>query len=94
MGRFIFNSLVVATIVTVAQVLTSLLAGYALAMLDFPGRNVVFVLLLSTMLVPLEATLVVNRRTVGDLGWLNTYQGLASRSSLPRSGSFSSARRS
>lgn len=77
MGRFIVNSLIVATIVTIAQVLTSLLSGYALAMLDFPGRNVVFVLMLSTMLVPLEATLVVNRRTVGNLGWLNSYQGLA-----------------
>ena len=46
-------------------------------MLDFPGRDVLFVLFLATMLVPLEATLVVNRRTVDSLGWLNTYQGLA-----------------
>ena len=35
-----------------------------------------FVAFLATMLVPLEATLVVNRRTVDSLGWLNTYQGL------------------
>jgi sn-glycerol 3-phosphate transport system permease protein len=77
LGRYLFNSFVVAAIVTVCQVVTSLLSGYAFSMLDFPGRGALFVVFLSTMLVPLEATLVVNRRTVGDLGWLNSYQGLA-----------------
>jgi sn-glycerol 3-phosphate transport system permease protein len=53
------------------------MSGYAFAMLDFPGRRVVFVVFLATLLVPLEATLVVNRRTIDSLGWLNSYQGLA-----------------
>ena len=65
------------SIVTVAQVVTSVLSAYAFAILEFPGRNVLFVAFLATMLVPLEATLVVNRQTVDSLGWLNTYQGLA-----------------
>jgi sn-glycerol 3-phosphate transport system permease protein len=77
LGRYLFNSFVVAAIVTVCQVVTSLLSGYAFSLLDFPGRGALFVVFLSTMLVPLEATLVVNRRTIGDLGWLNSYQGLA-----------------
>ncbi|MEM8619786.1 MAG: carbohydrate ABC transporter permease [Actinomycetota bacterium] len=77
LGRYIFNSLVVAVIVTVCQIVTSVLAAYAFAMLDFPGRNVLFVVFLATLLVPLEATLVVNLQTVDSLGWLNSYQGLA-----------------
>ena len=77
LGRYLVNSLIVASIITIGQLVTSVLSGYAFSMLDFPGRNVVFVLFISTMLVPLEATLVVNRRTIGTLGWLNTYQGLA-----------------
>jgi sn-glycerol 3-phosphate transport system permease protein len=77
LGRYLVNSVIVAVIITLCQVVTSVLSGYAFAMLDFPGRNVLFVLFLSTMLVPLEATLVVNRRTIGTLDWLNTYQGLA-----------------
>ncbi|MCB0967050.1 MAG: carbohydrate ABC transporter permease [Ilumatobacter sp.] len=77
LGRYLFNSFVVAAVVTIAQVVTSLLSGYAFAMLDFPGRHVLFALFLATLLVPIEATLVVNRRTVDTLGWLNTYQGLA-----------------
>ncbi|MEM9516674.1 MAG: carbohydrate ABC transporter permease, partial [Actinomycetota bacterium] len=77
LGRYIFNSLVVATIVTVCQIVTSVLAAYAFALLDFPGRNLLFVVFLATLLVPLEATLVVNLQTVDSLGWLNSYQGLA-----------------
>lgn len=77
LGRYLFNSAVVAIIVTVVQVLTSLLSGYAFAILDFPGRNVLFAVFLSTLLVPLEATMVVNRQTMDSLGWLNSYQGLA-----------------
>ncbi len=77
LGRFIFNSLLVAVVVTVFQVATSVMSGYAFAMLDFPGRGLLFVVFLATLLVPLEATLVVNRRTIDSLGWLNTYQGLA-----------------
>lgn len=77
LGRYLLNSFVVAAVVTIGQVVTSLLSAYAFALLDFPGRGVLFVVFLSTLLVPMEATLVVNRRTIDSLGWLNTYQGLA-----------------
>jgi sn-glycerol 3-phosphate transport system permease protein len=77
LGRYLWNSAVVAVLVTVAQLVTSLLSAYAFAFLRFPGRTFLFGLFLATLLVPLEATLVVNRRTVDSLGWLNTYQGLA-----------------
>jgi sn-glycerol 3-phosphate transport system permease protein len=77
LGRYLFNSFVVATIVTAAQVVTSVLAAYAFAILEFPGKRVLFLLFVATLLVPLEATLVVNLETVDSLGWLNTYQGLA-----------------
>jgi sn-glycerol 3-phosphate transport system permease protein len=76
LARYMLNSLVVAAIVTIAQVVTSVLAAYAFAILDFPGRNVLFLAFIATLLVPVEATLVVNRRTVDSLGWLNTYTGL------------------
>ena len=77
LGRYLLNSLIVAAIVTLGQLVTSVLSAYAFAMLDFPGREALFVLFLATVLVPLEATLVVNRRTVDNFGWLNSYQGLA-----------------
>lgn len=84
LGRYLFNSTIVAMLVTAFQIATSLLSGYAFAHLRFPGRNVVFVIFLSTLLVPFEATVVVNIRTVESLGnwssWLggvNSLQALA-----------------
>jgi sn-glycerol 3-phosphate transport system permease protein len=77
LGRYLFNSFVVAVLVTVAQIVTSVLAAYAFAILEFPGKRVLFLVFVATLLVPLEATLVVNFQTVDSLGWLNTYQGLA-----------------
>jgi len=77
LGRYLFNSLVVAVVVTLFQVFTSVLAAYAFAILDFPGKNMLFLLFVATLLVPLEATLVVNYDTVDSLGWVNTYAGLA-----------------
>ena len=76
LGRYLFNSLVVAVIVTIGQVVTSVLSGYAFAMLDFPGKNVLFVR------VPRHAAGAARgdgRRQPPDhrpLGWLNSYQGL------------------
>jgi sn-glycerol 3-phosphate transport system permease protein len=77
LGRALVNSTVVALIVTVAQVTTSVLSAYAFAFLRFPGRTFVFGVFLATLLVPFEATVVVNRETVQDLDWLNSFQGLA-----------------
>ncbi|MBA3287552.1 MAG: carbohydrate ABC transporter permease [Acidimicrobiia bacterium] len=76
LGRYLLNSGVVAVVITAAQLLTSVLSAYAFAILDFPGRTIMFGVFLATLLVPLEATLVVNRRTVDSLGWINSYQGL------------------
>lgn len=77
LGRALWNSTVVAVIVTVAQVVTSILAAYAFAFLRFPAKGIIFGVFLATLLVPFEATVVVNRETMQDLDWLNSYQGLA-----------------
>lgn len=76
LGRALLVSLAVAAIVTVSQVVTSVLSAYAFAFLRFPGRGVVFAVFVATLLVPIEATLVVNRRTIQELEWLNSLQGL------------------
>lgn len=77
LGRALLNSTVISVIVTLAQVVTSVLAAYAFVFLKFPGRALVFALFLATLLVPLEATLTVNRRTIQDLHWINSYKGFA-----------------
>jgi sn-glycerol 3-phosphate transport system permease protein len=68
---------VVTILIVSMQLLTSLLAAYAFAFLDFVGKRVVFALFMATLMLPIEVTLIPNEQTVRSLGWLNSYQGLA-----------------
>jgi sn-glycerol 3-phosphate transport system permease protein len=77
MGLYLKNSFIVTIIITVGQVVTAVLAGYAFAFLDFPFKRTLFVVFLATLMVPFEVTIVTNITTVADLGWSNSYQGLA-----------------
>jgi sn-glycerol 3-phosphate transport system permease protein len=70
------NTTILALIITSVQLVTSIASAYAFSFLKFPMKRLVFGIFLSTMLVPLEVTLVVNRRTIDSLGWLNSFQGL------------------
>lgn len=74
--RFFLNSAVMTAGITVAQTLFSAMAGYAFARLRFPGRNVVFLLVLGTMMIPFPITIIPSFLIVAHLGWLNSYQAL------------------
>ena len=74
--RYLFNSVVVSSIITLGQIVTSVLAAYAFAYLRFPGRNVLFALFLATMMVPLEVAIIPNFQTIQRLHWTDSYQGL------------------
>ena len=75
-ARFIFNSLVVAVAVTLGNLLLCSLAGYGLAKYDFLGRTVIFGVMLSTLMLPIEVLLVPTYILVRQLNWLDSYQGL------------------
>lgn len=74
--RYLFNSVVQSTLVMVGQLVTASLAAYAFAFIDFKGRNVMFLVFLSTLMIPWEATIIPNYLTVRSLGWTDTYMGL------------------
>ena len=71
--RNIFNSLVVASIVTMTTVFLSALTGYGLAKFHFRGRYAVFMMILATMMIPFEAMIIPSFIIIVKLGWLNTY---------------------
>ncbi len=75
-GRFYFNSIVVATSVTVLQLLTSSLAAFAFARLQFPGRDKLFLLYLIALMIPFPVTMLPNFILVRYLGWVDSYAGL------------------
>ena len=74
--RFILNSFIVSLAVTLGQILTSCLAAFAFSFFEFKGKNLLFIAMLATMMIPGEATIISNYLTVGSLGWLDSYQAL------------------
>src|SRR5262245_46686913 len=74
--RWILNSFVVALAVTLGQLITSALAAYALANMDFWGKTFFFFFFLGTLMIPWESTIIPNYLLVTRLGWKDSYQGL------------------
>lgn len=77
MSTYLVNSAIVTIIITLGQVITATLAGYAFAFLDFPFKRTIFVVFLATLMVPFEVTIITNLTTVTNLGWYDSYPGLA-----------------
>jgi multiple sugar transport system permease protein len=75
-GRAFLNSVVVAVGTVVIVVATSAMAAYPLARMRFPGRSLIFTLLVGSLMLPNAVVLVPQYVLVQQLGWLSTYQGL------------------
>src|SRR5918997_781059 len=76
LGQAMGRSLVVSVLITIAQVVTSILAAYAFAFLRFPAKPLIFAVFMGTLLLPLEVTLLANVHTIRQLGWINSNAGL------------------
>lgn len=74
--RNILNSFFVASMVTLTTVSISAMAGYGLAKLPFRGRNLVFIMIMATMMVPFEAIMIPLYLIVTKFGWQDSYIGL------------------
>jgi multiple sugar transport system permease protein len=74
--RYYLNSVVVGVSVTLLNVLTCTLAGYSFAKFSYRGRNVLFFLVLATLMIPLEVIYVPLYALVYELGWVNSFLGL------------------
>jgi multiple sugar transport system permease protein len=74
--RWLFNSALVATFITIGSVFLASLAGYALARLEFKGRRLVFGLVIATLAVPSVVLLIPQFLMLKELGLFNTYAGM------------------
>ena len=74
--RWGINSVVVAVASTAMSVLFGAMAGYALARLRFPGRDLLFAVFLASLMVPTEVSVVPLLLAMIKVGWANTYQAL------------------
>jgi multiple sugar transport system permease protein/sn-glycerol 3-phosphate transport system permease protein len=75
-GRFFINTAIFSVITTAGQIATGMLAGYAFAMYSFPGKRVLFLVVLSGLMIPFTVVLVPVVQLLADVHWLDTWQGL------------------
>ena len=71
--RLLFNTLAIATIGTIGAVLSSICVAYGFSRFRFPGRNGLFLLLLSTIILPLQVTLIPTFAVFSALGWVGSW---------------------
>jgi len=76
MLKYFFNTIIITGMGVIFQVVTSTLAAYPLARMEFKGRNLIFTLILLPMLIPMQGALIVNFLTVIKLNLYNTYLGV------------------
>jgi sn-glycerol 3-phosphate transport system permease protein len=76
--RYLVNSTVQSTLVTLGQLTTASSAAFAFAFLAFRARHALFIVFLATLMVPWEATIIPNYLLIRSLHWTDTFLGLAS----------------
>lgn len=75
-ARFFLNSIIVSVCVTVGSIFINALAAYGFAKYDFKGRNLVFLGVLATLMIPFQVTMIPSFLLLKQLAWLDSYPGL------------------
>ena len=75
-GRYYINSVLVGIIQTSLEIIVGVTGAYAFARLKVPGRELIFALVLGTLMIPNDVTLIPNYVTLASLGWINTFMGI------------------
>jgi putative chitobiose transport system permease protein len=76
LNKYLWNSIVISGLSVIGTLLISALAAYPLSKLEFPGRNIIFTAILSTLVLPSETSFIVNVITLNRIGLLGTYWGV------------------
>lgn len=76
LGRYFFNTIVFTLITTALMLVVTVLAAFAFARLDFPGKDLAFTVFLSLMMIPSELVVITNYVTITNADLRNTFLGL------------------
>lgn len=73
---YLRNSIIITAALSIIKITLGVMSAYALAILRFPGRNLLFIVVISALMVPAEITVISNYALVNSLGWRNTFVGI------------------
>ena len=76
MGRLLFNSAVVAVVVSFGKIVIAILSAFAIVFFDFRGKQVAFWMIFITLMLPVPVRIISTYQVVSTLGWIDTYAGL------------------
>jgi len=74
--RYFLNTLLIAVLTLIGNLLTAILSAYAFAKMDFKGRDKIFILFLATMMIPMPVYIIPGYLILTYLGWIDTYAAL------------------
>ncbi|WP_419418801.1 sn-glycerol-3-phosphate ABC transporter permease UgpE [Legionella sp. D16C41] len=72
----LLNSLIMALLIAIGKIILALCSAYALIYFNIPGKKLLFILIFSTMMLPVEVRIVPTFQVVASFQWLNTFSGL------------------
>lgn len=75
-ATYLRNSVIITAALAAIKIALGVLSAYALAILRFPGRSLVFLVVISALMVPSEITVISNYALANSLGWRNTFIGI------------------
>lgn len=75
-GRVVFNSVFISVVYTLLTLVINSLAGYALAKFNFKGRNLIFALIMGTMMIPAQVLYIPQFTMMTSIGWANTFKAV------------------
>ena len=75
-AQYLRNSVIITLVLTVVEVILGVMSAYAFAFLRFPGRDLLFLLVIAALMVPNEITIISNYALVAQWGWRNTFIGI------------------
>ncbi|MDR6940078.1 carbohydrate ABC transporter permease [Arcanobacterium hippocoleae] len=75
-GAYLRNSIIITVVLSTIKIILGVASAYALALLRFPGRNLVFMLIIASLMVPSQITLISNYSLIANLGLRNTFIGI------------------
>jgi multiple sugar transport system permease protein len=76
MGQYYWNSIVVTSLTTIGQLGTAVLAAYVFARLDFPGKDLIFLIILGTMMIPDQVKMIPTFIVLRQFDWIDSFNGL------------------
>ncbi|AKK11791.1 carbohydrate ABC transporter permease [Corynebacterium uterequi] len=75
-GKYFANSIIITVVLCTIKIVLGVISAYALAILRFPGRDLIFMIIIATLMVPAEVTVISNYAIVSQMGWRDTYVGV------------------